>query len=129
MFAVYSESGWFACILPLISWSLGWTYYPPGNGFFLILFSAKRSKWLSERQSFNGFHFLYVFVYKYFLDTSFIFISCTLLGDNYVSVTTHSGNHELSYCIHLLPRTYILKQLHYSFSFSGVPISRHSAVF
>ncbi|CAI8022052.1 hypothetical protein GBAR_LOCUS12976 [Geodia barretti] len=50
----------------------------------IYIFFAKRSKYLSERQSFNGFHFLYVFVYKYFLDTSFIFISCTLLGDNYV---------------------------------------------
>jgi predicted outer membrane repeat protein len=49
-----------------------------------ILF-AKKSKYLSERQTFNGFHFLYVFVYKYFLDTSFIFISCTLLGNTYVS--------------------------------------------
>lgn len=58
---------------------------------------ARRFRFLSNRKryGFNGFHFLYLFVYKYFLDTSFIFLSCTLLDDQYVSPPGRGCGHGL----------------------------------
>lgn len=48
--------------------------------------SAKRSRRLSQRDNygFHGFYFLFLFIYKYILDASFNFISCTQLDGEYV---------------------------------------------
>lgn len=53
----------------------------------LSLFSANRSQKLShrERYGFHGFYFLFLFIYKYFVDTSFTFISCTKVDGRSVS--------------------------------------------
>ena len=95
--------------------------------------SAKRLKSLSERQSFNGFHFLYVFVYKYFLDTSFIFISCTLLGDNYVSKPFHNYSIAMAKTFLSFDISNIgCEKLRNCFCldlFTGVSIPGHGAVF
>ena len=50
--------------------------------------SARYSNVLSQRThyGFHGFYFLYLFTYKYFVDTSFIFVSCTSLNRESVSV-------------------------------------------
>ena len=52
-------------------------------------FSANRVKQLSHRENygFHGFYLLLLFVYKYFVDTSFIFVSCTNVDGE--SVSTH----------------------------------------
>lgn len=59
--------------------------------------SANRVRKLSHRDNygFHGFYFLLLFVYKYFVDTSFIFISCTSVDGESVSpqaMTFSSGN-------------------------------------
>jgi hypothetical protein len=45
-------------------------------------------KKLSHRDNygFHGFYFLLLFVYKYFVDTSFIFVTCTNVDGESVSV-------------------------------------------
>ncbi len=54
-----------------------------------ILHSAQRFPFLSKRTyyKFYGFYFLWLFVYKYLVDISFIFVSCTRLDDEIVSLT------------------------------------------
>ena len=53
----------------------------------LLFSSANRSRKLShrERYGFHGFYFLFLFIYKYFVDTSFTFISCTNVDGDSVS--------------------------------------------
>ena len=53
----------------------------------LSIFRANRSQKLShrERYGFHGFYFLFLFIYKYFVDTSFTFISCTKVDGQSVS--------------------------------------------
>ncbi|XP_019853039.1 PREDICTED: uncharacterized protein LOC109582640 [Amphimedon queenslandica] len=53
----------------------------------IYLISAENVKFLYERKSygFHGFHFICLFIYKYFLDTSFAFISIRrVYGNHYV---------------------------------------------
>ena len=52
-----------------------------------VFLSANRIRMLSHREhyGFHGFYLLFLFVYKYFVDTSFIFISCTNIDGDYVS--------------------------------------------
>ena len=47
----------------------------------LFLYSAHRGSILphSKSYSFHGFYFIYLFAYKYYLDASFVFISCQKL--------------------------------------------------
>lgn len=53
--------------------------------------SANRVKRLSHRENygFHGFYFLFLFVYKYFVDASFIFVSCTKLQGESVKLILH----------------------------------------
>lgn len=61
--------------------------------FVLLYFSANRVNFLGHREKygFHGFYFLFLFIYKYILDTSFIFVSCTFLeGEGeYVSMDSN----------------------------------------
>ena len=68
----------------------------------LCFFRAKRVKMLSQRESygFHGFYFLWIFVYKYLVDTSFIFVSCTNLDGDYVSVAVHDAITAVEYYIY-----------------------------
>ena len=55
-------------------------------------FSTDKVKFLYERKSygFHGFHFISLFIYKYFLDTSFAFANIRRVYNNDYVSTLHS---------------------------------------
>lgn len=51
-----------------------------------MFFRARFVKTLSERSALRGITFLFLIVYKYLADASFIFVSCTYLDPRLVSL-------------------------------------------